>query len=63
MNFPEFPPKQVFHSKEDFDRRRAALEKFMQAIVRIPTIINSWEIQFFLEIRKNTVEFNSVVSH
>ena len=51
--FPDFPRKQLFHNKDDIAIRREKLQKYLQALVDKPTIVNSWEVQFFLEIRKH----------
>lgn len=53
---PDFPPKHVSLwklSAEDVKTRKIRLQKFLQELVDIPTLANSWEVQFFLEIKKN----------
>ena len=49
--FPEFPRKQIFHSKEDIETRRHKLQNYLQQLVEKPTFLSSWELQHFLEIR------------
>jgi len=58
MKFPktpflEFPQRQVVHNPEDIQMRRELLQTYLQDIVTKPLIVNSWELQYFLEIRKH----------
>jgi len=40
--------------------RKEKLEKWLQALLLIPTLLNSWDVQFFLEIKKNTITSDSI---
>ena len=62
MKLPEFPPKHVSMfklGKDDIYTRKVRLEKFLQQVVEIRTLLNSFEIQFFLEARKHVSIINS----
>jgi hypothetical protein len=53
LTFPDFPRKQFFHSEGDLEYRRKKLQQFLQDIVSKPLLLNTWEVQFFLEIKKH----------
>jgi len=58
MKLPDFPPKQFFINEEDHVERKSKLEQFMKSILLIPSLAYSWEVHFFLEIKKNVQDVN-----
>jgi putative intracellular protease/amidase len=51
IDLPAFPPRLVFNNEEDLEVRRHKLQEYLQDIVSKPFIFNTWELQFFLEIK------------
>jgi len=47
----EFPPRLVMHSELDYEDRRKKFQEYLQFIVTRPLLVDTWDLQFFLELK------------
>ena len=52
--FPTFPQRCLWHTRNDVELRRVALEKYLQEITNNEEILNSWDLDYFLQIMNHT---------
>jgi len=53
VDWPEFPPRLLRHNPEDMESRKKKLEFFIQEVVKVPAVFNTFHINHFLEWKKN----------
>jgi len=49
----EFPPRLVVHSELDYEDRRKKFQDYLQYVVTRPLLVDTWDLQFFLELKPN----------